>query len=170
MIWGENPLFSETPIFNHGFILGFPDNTPPGWPQSSHHKRPLSAHLGVPSEPRKRKTGVPYFPWNIGCLIGIPMSWFMKSSPHKLGSTSIMYTLYTLNNQFFFIAQVRRTMFCESRGVPKPLKKSHCSSLYPSKMVWTKRLWGSLRAPKIGSLRASATNLPFGAGRLGRPQ
>ena len=29
---------------------------------------------------------------------------------------------------------------------------------------------GSLRAPKIGSLRASATNLPFGVGRLGSPQ
>ena len=34
-------------------------------------------------EPRKKKTAGYGFHWNPGCLIGILVSWFMKSSPHR---------------------------------------------------------------------------------------
>ncbi len=70
------------------------------------------------SEPRPKKPGVPYFPWNAGCLIGI-----LKMVYYNPNITGQYNPLYTLNNQVFFIAQVASAGRCQLHNCFKSAKR-----------------------------------------------
>ena len=63
-----------------------------------------------------------YFPWNPGCLIGIPIMGYNK--PYNKGQYN---TLYNLNNQGFFLAQLDQ---CNPKYFGGSTKMSPCPSTH----------------------------------------